>query len=296
MKSYDLLATRLLVILTKLNSGEKLTIEQLVEEFNVSKRTIQRDLHDRLIRQAHIPIDKGKNGVYSLKECYLGKVNFNDIHHLSHFSNLDKIFPSFNKNFSQRLLDKNITKAYLIKTHNFEEIEAFLKEFQQLEEAILNQSYLSLVYANKKRKVQPYKLANVKGIWYLIALQDNIIKTFTFRKITQLQIVNENFTIDLNILSTIEDNETIWFSNNKTEVILKIDSYASQFFKRRKIMAYQKIIEEYDDNSLLVSTQMTFEDEVLELVRSMIPHITIVSPFSLQKKLEDSLLNYLSSK
>jgi len=61
-------------------------------------------------------------------------------------------------------------------------------------------------------------------------------------------------------------------------------------------MAYQKIIEEYDDNSLLVSTQMTFEDEVLELVRSMIPHITIVSPFSLQKKLEDSLLNYLSSK
>ena len=295
MKNHDLLANRLLFILTKFNNGEKLTIDQLVKEFNVTKRTIQRDLHDRLMSQSHIPIKK-ENGIYSLEEFYLGKINFDDIRHLSSFSNLDKMFPSFNKEFSQRLLDKNITKAYLIKTYNFEEIKAFLKEFKEIEKAIINKHFLKLVYAQKERKVQPYKLANVKGIWYLIALQDSIIKTFTFRKITQLQVVDENFRIDSKILRTIEDDESIWFSNTKVEVILKIDTYASQFFKRRKIMAYQNILEEYDDNSLLVSTQMTFENEVLELVRSMIPHITIVSPLSLQKKLENSLWNYLSPK
>jgi predicted DNA-binding transcriptional regulator YafY len=295
MKEYDLLANRLLFILTKLNNGEKLTIEQLVKEFNVSKRTIQRDLHERLRDKAHIPIKK-ENGIYSLEQCYLGKVNFDDIRHLSRFSNLDKMFPSFSKDFSQRLLDKNITKAYLIKTYNFEEIKEFLKEFQEIEKAIINKHFLKLVYAKKERRVQPYKLANVKGIWYLVALQDSIIKTFTFRKITQLQVLNEDFTIDSKILRTIEDNETIWFSNTKVEVILKIDTYASQFFKRRKIMAYQKILEEYDDNSLLVSAQMTFENEILELVRSMIPHITIVSPLTLQKKLEESLHEYISRK
>ena len=294
-KEPELLSNRLFLILTKFNNGEKLTIEELVEEFGVSKRTIQRDLHNRLMKQSAIPIKK-ENGIYSLEDYYLGKVNFEDIQHLSHFTNLDKMFPSFGQSFAQRLLDKNITKAYLIKTYNFEDINTLLKEFQQIENAIVNRDFLKLVYREKGRIVQPYKLANVKGIWYLVALQDSIIKTFTFRKITQLQVVDANFTIDSKILRTIEDNETIWFSNTKVEVILKIDSYASQFFKRRKVMVYQKILEEYEDNSLLISTQMTFENEVLELVRSMIPHITIVSPLSLQKKLEESLWKYLSPK
>jgi len=61
-------------------------------------------------------------------------------------------------------------------------------------------------------------------------------------------------------------------------------------------MAYQKILEEHEDGSLLLSTQMTFEDEVLQLVRSMIPHIFIVSPVELQEKLEESLHFYLSKK
>ncbi len=295
MKNYDLLANRLLLILTKFNNGEELTIEELVQEFNVTKRTIQRDLHDRLMKQSTIPIIKN-NGTYYLDKCYLGKVNFDDIYNLSNFTNLNKIFPSFSKNFAQRLLDKNVTKAYLIKTYNFEEIEEFLKEFKEIEKAIINKQSLQLVYREKEREVEPYKLANVKGIWYLIALQNNIIKTFTFRKITHLKLLDKSFKIDANILRSIEDDETIWFSNSKIEVILKIDSYASQFFKRRKVMVYQKILEEYEDNSILISTQMTFENEVLELVRSMIPHITIVSPYSLQEKLEASLKSYLANK
>ena len=152
---------------------------------------------------------------------------------------------------------------------------------------------LELLYANKKRKVEPYKLANVKGIWYVVALQDGVVKTFTFTKLSQLKVLNKNFMLNIDILQTIEDDESIWFSNAKTEVILKIDTFASQFFKRRKVMAYQKILEEYEDGSLLLSIQMTFEDEVLQLVRSMIPHITIVSPQTLQNKLEDSLKVYL---
>ena len=48
MKSHDKIATRLALILNKFNSGEKFTIEELVEEFNVTKRTIQRDILERL--------------------------------------------------------------------------------------------------------------------------------------------------------------------------------------------------------------------------------------------------------
>jgi len=61
-------------------------------------------------------------------------------------------------------------------------------------------------------------------------------------------------------------------------------------------MAYQKTLEEYEDGSLLISTQMTFEDEVLQLVRAMIPHISIVSPLGLREKLDNSLKLYLAKK
>jgi len=292
MKKHDTIATRLSLILTKLNNAEKFTVEELAKEFNVTKRTIQRDLNERLI---DIPIEN-KKGLYFLEAHYLGKVTFDDIKNLATLSGIDKMFPSFSKEFSQRILAEDVSKAYLIKTYNFEDIRNKLDEFKLLEKAILEVKIIELIYRNQQRSVYPYKLANVKGIWYLVALQDGVIKTFTFSKIRDLYITDSNFNLDLKILKSIEDEETIWFSNTKTEVKLKVDSSIAQFFKRRKVLAYQKIVEEYDDGSLLVSTQMTFEDEVLQLVRSMIPHIWIVSPKTLQDKLEKSLEIYLSKK
>ena len=292
IKQHDTIATRLSFILTKLNNAEKFTVEELAKEFNVTKRTIQRDLNKRLI---DVPI-KNKKGLYFLETCYLGKVTFDDINNLATLSGIDKMFPSFSKEFSQRILAEDVSKAYLIKTYNFEDIKNKLDEFKLLEKAILEVKIIELVYRNQQRSVHPYKLANVKGIWYLVALQDRVVKTFTFSKIRELHITESNFEVDLNILKSIEDEETIWFSNTKTEVKLKVDSSIAQFFKRRKVLAYQKIVKEYDDGSLLLSTQMTFEDEVLQLVRSMIPHIWIVSPKTLQDKLEKSLAIYLSKK
>jgi transcriptional antiterminator len=49
--NYDKIATRLALILTKLNSAESFTIEELMQEYNVSKRTIQRDSISRFERQ-----------------------------------------------------------------------------------------------------------------------------------------------------------------------------------------------------------------------------------------------------
>ncbi len=45
-KEYDKVAKRLAFILQKLNSGERFSTDELAEEFNVDKRTIQRDLNN----------------------------------------------------------------------------------------------------------------------------------------------------------------------------------------------------------------------------------------------------------
>ena len=73
-KQHDKIATGLAIILTKLNDGEKLNIDNLADEFNVPKRTIQRDLNERF---SYLPIKK-EDGLYFLEEYCLGKLNFED--------------------------------------------------------------------------------------------------------------------------------------------------------------------------------------------------------------------------
>ena len=66
--SHDKLSTRLSLILTKLNNGEHFTVEELAHEFNVTTRTIQRDINERLV---YIPIVKENNEILILIEKYL---------------------------------------------------------------------------------------------------------------------------------------------------------------------------------------------------------------------------------
>jgi len=292
MKKHDTIATRLSLILTKLNNAEKFTVEELSAEFNVTKRTIQRDLNERL---KNIPLQK-KNGYYFLDEYYLGKVTLDDINSLAKLSGISKMFPSFTMEFSQHLLQKDVSKAYLIKTDNFEDISHKVEEFKLIEKAIIEKRILELIYREKRRVVHPYKFANVKGIWYVVALQDKVIKTFTFTKISNLQMTNDSFVINQNILEKIENEESLWFSNSKTEVILRVNSSISPYFKRRKVMPYQKILQEYKDGSLKVSVMMTFENEILQKVQYWLPNITIVSPTTLKDKLKKNLLQFLNIK
>ena len=107
MKSHDKIATRLALILNKFNSGEKFSIDNLVEEFNVTKRTIQRDLSERL---SYLPIKK-ENNLYYLEEYYLGKLNFDDIKNFAVLSGIKELYPSLQEDFLKNILDDTISKA-----------------------------------------------------------------------------------------------------------------------------------------------------------------------------------------
>ena len=74
-KSNDKLSIRLTQILLKLNSGEILSLDDLALEFNVSKRTIQRDINERF---SYLPLIK-KDGYIRIEEYCLGKLSFKDI-------------------------------------------------------------------------------------------------------------------------------------------------------------------------------------------------------------------------
>lgn len=199
MKEHDKLSTRLSQILIKFNNGDRVTIEDLAEEFGVSKRTIERDF----VRFSYLPIIK-ENKEYYLENLAIGKLNFDDIKNFAIFSGVKSLFPSLTKQFLAEILTDKINKAFLVSNSGFEDIEKKQEIFYNLTSAICDQKIINFFYNDKARVVKPYKLINTNGIWYLNATENEDIKTYTFSKIKSLKVTDEKFIQNINI-STFAD-------------------------------------------------------------------------------------------
>ncbi len=290
MKIHDTLATRLAQILKKLNAGERFSVEELVEEFGVQKRTIQRDLNERL---SYLPLKK-ENGAYFLEEYYLGKLNFKDMQNFALLSGIRELYPTLEEDFLKNILDDTISKVYLIKGHNYEDLSDKTEQFKIVENAILNSTQIEFIYSQKTRVVNPYKLVNSKGIWYLAGVDNEVLKTFSFKKMIDLKASDKTFKQEENILETIRNDDNNWFSSKQIEVVLKVEAKVADYFTRRDILPNQTILKKLVDGSLLVLTKVAFDEEILKLVRYWIPNVSIVSPSYLQGKLDEGLRDYLN--
>ncbi|MFY9076475.1 helix-turn-helix transcriptional regulator [Aliarcobacter butzleri] len=287
MKEHDKLSTRLSQILIKFNNGDRVTIEDLAEEFGVSKRTIERDF----VRFSYLPIIK-ENKEYYLEDLAIGKLNFDDIKNFAIFSGVKSLFPSLTKQFLAEILTDKINKAFLVSNSGFEDIEKKQEIFYNLTSAICDQKIINFFYNDKARVVKPYKLINTNGIWYLNATENEDIKTYTFSKIKSLKVTDEKFIQNINILKEIERNEINFLSSITKEVHLEIDNSAKEYFLRKKVLSNMKIIDQTNEY-FIVSTNVAFDDEILNIVKQWIPYIKIVFPLELQNKLQDTLKNYL---
>ena len=287
MKEHDKLSTRLSQILIKFNNGDRVTIEDLAEEFGVSKRTIERDF----VRFSYLPIIK-ENKEFYLEDLAIGKLNFDDIKNFAIFSGVKSLFPSLTKQFLAEILTDKINKAFLVSNSGFEDIEKKQEIFYNLTSAICDQKIINFFYNDKARVVKPYKLINTNGIWYLNATENEDIKTYTFSKIKSLKVTDEKFIQNINILKEIERNEINFLSSITKEVHLEIDNSAKEYFLRKKVLSNMKIIDQTNEY-FIVSTNVAFDDEILNIVKQWIPYIKIVSPLELQNKLQDTLKNYL---
>ena len=287
--SNDKLSVRLAQILTKFNSGEKVTIQELAEEFNVSTRSVERDLKERL---NYLPIKK-ENQYYSLEESALGKLNFNDIKNFTTFSGIKSLYPSLTNQFLVEILNDKINKTFLVRNNGFEDIENKKVEFENLSNAILNQQIIEFEYKDKYKKLEPYKLINTNGIWYLNANDNEKLKTYSFSKIKNLKITNETFKQNPTLLKQIEKDEMNWLSNDVKEVKLQVNNSAKDYFLRKKILLNMEIIEE-NEEYFVVSTKIAFDDEILNIVKYWIPYIKIISPIELNEKLNEILSAYIN--
>jgi predicted DNA-binding transcriptional regulator YafY len=290
-KEHDTIAVRLSSILSKLYSGERVQIAELAEEFNVTPRTLQRDFNERL---EHFPICK-ENGCYFVEPSALGHLTPEDIKLFATLSGIKKMYPLLNKEFIVDLINMRTNKAYLVKNQGFEDSSKSYDMFEKLSGAILRSWHVGFIYSNKQREVHPYKLVNNNGVWYLLADENGTLKNFTVSKIERLTWdENSFFTPKKEFLQMIENNDTNWFSQTNFEVVLEIEHKAKEYFFRKDILPNKRILEEHKEYFVL-STYVSYDDEILRVVKYWLPFIRIVSPLHLQEKLNKTLQNYLDT-
>ena len=292
---HERLADRLANILTKLNMGYQLSIKELAFEFGVSTRTISRDF-DRI--NTYLPLlQDNENKKFYLDLNYLGKIAPKDIRNFAQLSGISHLYPSLDMSFLRELLDGRAHQIYSAKGYSFEDASQFKELFKVLGKAIQEQRQIGFIYKGEPRLVQPYRLIHHHGSWYLAAVRKNQLRTYRISHIQLMHATHEypQFIPDQNIVKLVEDDDSIWFGQDKQEIILSIDSQVAFYFKQRSILPEQQIVRELGDGGLLVSSKINHDMQLLPLIRYWIPHLKIVNPGRLQDEMEKGLNEYISS-
>jgi predicted DNA-binding transcriptional regulator YafY len=291
-------------ILNKLNGGGKVRSSELAEEFNVSIRSVQRDLD--LLNLTGFPLDTQEKGIYSFMPGFsLRKLMLTD-EEASLLSFFHEIANSLGKNFSEsfrslvsKVLAREDSSPFFVK---LPEIPAHMKNFpfvKELEHAVNEAQKILIKYESangiKEHRLCPLKLVNFDGFWYLLAMPDGKrqFRKFRVEKIKGFELLSENFDPPRNLKAALERSVNIWFSEEPGEkILLEIDKDSAHYFKKKIYFPEQRIIKQKKDGTLILQTQAN-HNEVLRTIIQWIPDIRVIKPKELDLKVRQLLNAYL---
>lgn len=302
VKDYDTALNRLIMILHKLWRDERPTIDELAEEFKVSKRTIQRDIYERL---CIFYIDKDpKDGRFHFVEGHDLDSLLIDDEMLALALSVPLTYGSgthmseMGNNVLKKLLHKSFHNPYFIKPEGFECIDMDSMMMNRIEDAIHKMQRISLVLDDTKTiLIEPYKIIAYDGIWYLLGKdsEDGKIKNFFIHKILDVKLHSHIFTIKQSVNEIIEKVQTPWFVDaHKFEVVIEVGSKIAHYFELKKQLPSQLIDEKKEDGSLIISYLVSHDEEVDNLIKSWMPDIQVLKPLHFKNRLISELQNYLS--
>jgi len=295
---YDKILTRLTVILSKLNDGEVLSVKELAKEFNTSDRTIQRDFNERLVS---FPIYqenkkwKMQDGFRVEKTKSLEDEIVLDI--------IEKITEGIGGTFStkaHKLLSKIKNEDFnpIYTKLNIEDISDRFGDIQVLETAIKEKREVKCAYNNERNDIytttiQPLKIVNFEGFWYLLALRNDILKKYYLKNISNPKITEATFETDNELDTLLDESISVWFQRDIEPFEVKIfaTKSAAKFFKRRPLPT-QKVESLNTDGTIEFSVTITHEMEILPIIKYWIPHLFVIEPEWVRDIIENDLETY----
>lgn len=296
---------RVFEILYILLNKEKISSKELAEKFEVSIRTIYRDIE--VISGAGIPIfmTQGRNGGISLLQNFtLNKQVLTESEKKDMLIAIQSL-NSFNKESVKSIFSK-LSSLFGENQRDYIKIDysgwenTIEKQFELSKEAILLNKRLSFNYISTKvektyREVEPYVLWFKSKAWYLkcFCLKKNEIRLFRLSRITNIRILNENINLaklDESIL--IEEKKQV--QHEKIKIKLKIDS--SQEYRVKDGFLEQDTYYDNDKN-LIVTLNFPENEWLYGYILSYGSFATVIEPEyiieNIKKRLQKNLNNYL---
>ena len=280
--------TRILWIVKRLYRLEKLNTLLLAKEYDLSRRTIHRDL---LKISKIIPLTN-KKGLWSLD----GKGFSTEDNHFCR-----SLLLSFAHNLQIEIdcLEKNdLTRDKVGFAIEYRHLPKKLGE--EIMRCIENEKSATFNYYKPNgttfRMADPIKIYTESGRWYLIAKdhRDNRVKTFNLSKIKDFKHSSLPYTLTDDMLNAADELTSIWSSIDKKEEVVKlyISPEAAPYIRDIKLHKTQIIEDEHHDGGMEVHCTITHRLEILPQIKYWLPRVHILEPKWLWEGLMKDLAIY----
>ena len=294
---------RLFEIVYILLQKKKVTAKELADRFEVSTRTIYRDIET--LSAANIPIysSKGKDGgigildEYVLNKAILSEEEQKQI--LFALQSLNKVAGQEEEDILNKLstiFNKNVEDWIKIDFSNWGKDSEKENRFNKIKTSILNRKQIEFVYYNSngeesRRIVEPLKIWFKDKSWYLVSYctQKEDYRIFKISRMKEIRILDKTFERELPEEKK-EENYNLGSISLKLEISKEMAYRVYDEFESEEISKNKK-------GDFIIKVEYPEGEWVYGFILSFGEYIKVLSPDKVKRivknKLEKTLKNYL---
>ena len=312
---------RMMRIHQQIQSGSHPNCNQLAREFEVSSRTIKRDI-DFMKCRIGLPIvydDRRYGYHYSRPVVQFPGVRITEPELFAllvaqkaiaqyHGTPFEKpLETAFRKLTAQLSPDSEYT------FHNFEQALSFrplgpedtdLELFRRLNAALKERQVVRFRYRNlgaakvQIRRVDPYHVACVDNRWYLFAFDRarKAMRTFALSRMHGTELTKDRFARapKFNPDEYLRGSFGVFKGEDDFEVVIEFDSWAADLLQGRRWHPSQEVID-FPRGGLRMRLRLNNIEEIERWVLGWGKHATVIRPTKLAKRIEQAAADILRS-
>ena len=291
---------RLLGILTVLLQKEKTTAPELAKQFEVSRRTILRDIDTLNMSGIPIVATRGGDGGISIMDGYKinhGVLTTGELQNLiAALKGLDSVSKHSNlENLMRKLAQGNaivsLADSIVIDLSGYYK-DALSEKIALIKQAISESKVISLDYyyekGNTRREIEPYCIEFRWKAWYLFGWcrKRKDFRRFKLNRLWELALTNEPFSRRVVPDGMLKSND-IFNEQNKNNIQILFDKSV----RFRLIDEYGLNCYEENENGLLLSLDYTKKEYVFNWVLGFADKAEILSPLGVREEFAEVTKN-----